>query len=50
MSDQEKQIRDDQADVVSGGVIPIDPPVHPPSNPVPPRFHDPIPRKTNPTQ
>jgi hypothetical protein len=47
MSDQNKQIRDDQADVVSGGMLPIDPPVHPPTNPVSPR--DPIkPIKTNP--
>jgi hypothetical protein len=47
MSDQNKQIRDDQADVVSGGMLPVDPPVHPPTNPVAP--HDPIrPIKTNP--
>jgi hypothetical protein len=48
MSDQEKQIRDEQAEAVSGGVIPIDPPVRPPSNPVP---RDPIkPIRSNPTQ
>lgn len=48
MSDQEKQIRDDQADVVSGGTIPIDPPVRPPSNPVGGRVPDPIQRPSNP--
>jgi hypothetical protein len=48
MSDQEKQIDDNQTDVVSGGVIPIDPPVRPPSNPVGPR--EPFPIKSNPTQ
>jgi hypothetical protein len=37
-----------QADVVSGGVIPIDPPVLPPTDPVP---HDPVkPIKSNPAQ
>jgi hypothetical protein len=49
MSDQDWEIRDDQADVVSGGTIPIDGPVRQPTNPT--REHDPIkPPKSNPAQ
>jgi hypothetical protein len=49
MSDQEKQNSDDQVDSVSGGVIPIDPPIHqPPTNPVQGRVPDPIHPPSNP--
>jgi hypothetical protein len=51
MSDQEKQNSDDQVDSVSGGrghTIPIDPPIHPPSNPAQGRVTDPIERPSNP--
>jgi hypothetical protein len=53
MSDQEKQIRDDQIDPVSGGrghTIPIDPPILPHSNPTQGRVPDPIQRPSNPVQ
>ncbi|HLY01313.1 MAG TPA: hypothetical protein VKR56_02310 [Candidatus Cybelea sp.] len=48
MSDQEKPIRDDQVENLSGGVIPIDPPIHPPTNPAQGRVPDPIQRPSNP--
>ncbi|MGA2760565.1 MAG: hypothetical protein ABSF08_09635 [Candidatus Cybelea sp.] len=47
MSDQEKN-SDEQIDSVSGGVIPIDPPIRPPSNPTQGRVPDPIRPPTTP--
>ncbi|MGP8101864.1 MAG: hypothetical protein ACLQHL_14080 [Candidatus Cybelea sp.] len=47
MSDEEKN-SDEQVDTVSGGVIPIDPPMRPPSNPVQGHVPDPIRHPSNP--